>query len=114
MYFQTFLKSVIANFEKAIIGTEELLVKFNSVQQSITPFDPDSIPARQRFLARRVKLLKNMLRWRKYTGERFGLGMLMSILVERCVSGVAESGWEVGGEDVAKTVCLLFHHKYFR
>ncbi|EDR13826.1 uncharacterized protein LACBIDRAFT_309262 [Laccaria bicolor S238N-H82] len=107
MKFQTLLKSVITNFETAIIGTEELLVKFNSVQQSITPFDPESIPARQRFLARRVKLLKNMLRWRKYTGERFGVGMLMSRLVERCVSGVAESGWEVGGEDVAKTVVSL-------
>lgn len=63
-------------------------------------FDPEAIPARQRFLCRRYKLLINFLRWRKYTGEKFGASELISRLINQCMRPIAETGWEVGGERV--------------
>ncbi|KAJ3513492.1 hypothetical protein NLJ89_g2913 [Agrocybe chaxingu] len=100
--FLMILKSVMTVFQNAISATESSIAKYNSAHQSVPGFNPDAIPARKRFVNRRVKLLKNLLRWRKYTGERFGLGMLVGTLVESCIMTVAKGGWEVGGEDVAR------------
>ncbi|KAG6905475.1 hypothetical protein DXG01_002492 [Tephrocybe rancida] len=96
-----------AKVQAAISETEALLAKFKAVQRGLPAFDPEAIPARRRFLARRVKLLSNMLRWRKHTGERYGIGALIARLVEHAMIDVAESGWEVGGEDMARTVVTL-------
>ena len=97
------------SFQAAIIETETLLAKYKTAQQSIPTFNPEGIPGRRRFLSRRVKLLKNILRWRKYTGERYGLGLLIVRLVEGCILGVAESGWDVGGEEVSRIVSFFNH-----
>lgn len=97
---QVLLKSAATAFQSAIADTETLLAKFPN-RQGV--FDPEAIPARRRYLARRIKLLKNLLHWRKYTGERFGIGQLAENLVENMLS-IAEGGWEVGGEEVARTV----------
>ncbi|CAA7262911.1 unnamed protein product [Cyclocybe aegerita] len=105
--FHMILKSVMTVFQNAISATESSIAKYNSAHQSVPGFNPDAIPARKRFVNRRVKLLKNLLRWRKYTGERFGLGMLVGTLVENCIMTVAKGGWEVGGEDVARMVAGL-------
>ena len=67
-------------------------------------FNPEAIPGRRRFLSRRVKLLRNVLRWRKYAGELFGLGLLIRRLVEGCILGVAEGGWDVGGQEILQIV----------
>jgi len=90
-------------FQDAISDTEASLAKCKSTHQ--TPdFNPDSIPARRRFLARRVKLLKNLINWIKYTKEYFGSN-LVGRLVDVCIMEVARSGWEVGGEEIARKVC---------
>ncbi|KAF8964319.1 nineteen complex-related protein 2-domain-containing protein [Flammula alnicola] len=98
------LKSVMNAFQSAISASESSTAKYMSGYRSRARFDPEAIPARRRFLNRHVKLLKNLLSWRKYTGERFGLGILIGKLVEGCIITVAESGWEVGGEDTARKV----------
>jgi GC-rich sequence DNA-binding factor len=95
------------SFQAAIVETETLLSKYKTSHQSVFGFNPEGIPGRRRFLSRRVKLLKNLLRWRKYTGERFGLGLLIGRLVEGCILGVAESGWDVGGEEILRLVSSL-------
>ena len=92
------------SFQVAIVETETLLSKYKTAQQSVFGFNPEAIPGRRRFLSRRVKLLRNLLRWRKYTGERFGLGLLVGRLVEGCILGVSESGWDVGGEEILRLV----------
>jgi hypothetical protein len=51
------------------------------------------------------KLLANLLAWRKYTGERYGIGELVERLLGRVLLPVAEGGWEVGGENVIRKVC---------
>jgi GC-rich sequence DNA-binding factor len=101
------LKSVAGCFQAAISTTEESVVKYTQTQSQqarVAGFNPDAIPARRRFLNRRVKLVKNLLRWRKYTGERFGLGVMLARLIELSVVPIAEGGWEVGGEDIVRKV----------
>ena len=92
------------SFQAAVVETESLLARYKIAQKSVPAFNPEAIPGRRRFLSRRVKLLRNILRWRKYTGERFGLGMLISRLTEGCILEVAESGWDVGGEEISRIV----------
>ena len=96
------LKSVYTVFSNAVETSVATLVPYLSLNQPL--FDPEAIPARKRYLARRRKLLNNILRWRKYTGERFGIGLLVTQLLNDCMLPVAESGWEVGGEECMKKV----------
>lgn len=98
------IKSGTTEFQSALTETENLLAKHGLVARGPVAFDPESIPARRRFLTRQVKLLRNLLRWRKYTKERFGIGLLVGKLVDGCILSVAESGWDVGGEDVVRMV----------
>lgn len=90
-------------FQAAITDIEVLLAKYKQSGEA-SGFSPESIPARRRCLARRVKLLQNLLRWRKYTGEKFGIGSLVRRLVEPGILQIADSGWEVGGEHVMRLV----------
>jgi GC-rich sequence DNA-binding factor len=91
------LKSVQISFQKALNETDGLVSKYMILNDP--RFDPETIPARRRFLARRIKLLQNIIRWRKYTGEKFGIGELSTKLLTNCILPVAESGWDVGGEE---------------
>ena len=57
---------------------------------------------------RHLKLVRNLLRWRRYTGELFGVGELTLRVVKECMRPVAEAGggWEVGGGEVVEKVCF--------
>ena len=111
------LKSVISAFDKSISETEILVEKHLTISRP-SPFDPAVIPARKRFLARQIKLLDNLLKWRKFNDERFGVGILVTRLVDACILRIAEGGWDVGGQDVVRQVgvfCFpvaqsLFHY----
>jgi GC-rich sequence DNA-binding factor len=109
---QLLLKSVMNCFDKAVLSTETSITNYSAGHQSRAGFDPASIPARRRFLNRRMKLLSNLLRWRKYMGERFGVGILIGRLVERTIMNVAESGWEVGGQDIAHKVSIIVVYRH--
>ncbi|RPD62638.1 GCFC-domain-containing protein [Lentinus tigrinus ALCF2SS1-7] len=100
--FELLLKSVHTVFSEAVEATETTLAPFLELNQP--RFDPAAIPARRRFLTRRYKLLRNLLQWRKYAGDRYGLGTLATRLVGSSMMPVAESGWEVGGEDTMRKV----------
>ncbi|KAJ3572963.1 hypothetical protein NP233_g2748 [Leucocoprinus birnbaumii] len=97
-------KSIVETFQKAIEATTELLQRHNSNIKGPSPFNPEAIPARRRFLTRRVKLLGNLLRWRKSMGDQYGVGVLVSRLIDDCIIGVAESGWDVGGEEIVNNI----------
>jgi GC-rich sequence DNA-binding factor len=101
---QILLKTITTAFETAITNTESLLVMHKAIHRGPSSFDPEAIPARRRFLARQVKLLTNLLRWRKHTRERYGVDSLVKSLVGRCILDIAEGGWEVGGEEIAGKV----------
>ncbi|KAF8442882.1 nineteen complex-related protein 2-domain-containing protein, partial [Boletus edulis BED1] len=94
--FQMILKSVHAVFDGAACNAEDRFLPF--IKLNHPPFDPEAAPARQRLLSRVIKLLENMLRWRKYAGDKHAVGKLCTRLVNECVLPIAESGWEVGGE----------------
>lgn len=90
------MKSVLTVFQGAITETEKLVEKYKLASSAgSTTFDPASIPARTRFLNRRTKLLQNIIKWRKFTGERFGIGESISRLVET-ISDIARGGWDGG------------------
>jgi GC-rich sequence DNA-binding factor len=96
------LKSVFAVFQRATSAAESTLASYLALNSP--RFDPEAIPARRRYLNRCSKLVTNVMRWRKYTGERFGIGMLITRFSTDCMLPVAESGWEVGGEDSIRKV----------
>ena len=73
------LKSVFTVFQGAVDSTDSTLTPYLALNRP--QFDPEAIPARRRYLTRRYKLLRNLLQWRKYSGERFGLGQLAQNLV---------------------------------
>jgi GC-rich sequence DNA-binding factor len=94
---------VITTFEAAISSTLDLIQQYTAVQRS-APFNPDVISSRKRFLTRRTKLLDNLLRWRKFTGERFGIGQLIEKLINATIMSFAEDGWDAGGEAIVRQV----------
>lgn len=98
------LKSVYTIFANEVSLTESVVAPYLFLNSP--PFNPESIPARQRFLTRRLKLVQNLIRWRKFTGERFGIGQLATKLIDRCIMPVAETGWEVGGEEYMRKVSV--------
>jgi hypothetical protein len=88
----------------AIHDTATCLAKFKGAHDVLPGFNPDSIPSRLRFLTRRVKLLKNLLLWRKYK-DQYGIDVLVGRLVDVCIIEVAQGGWTVGGQDIVRQVC---------
>ncbi|KAI0373663.1 GCFC-domain-containing protein [Pilatotrama ljubarskyi] len=100
--FEMLLKSVYTVFNAAVAATESSLTPFLELNQP--RFDPAGIPARRRFLTRRYKLLRNLLQWRRYAGDRYGLGTLAARLVTSSMLPVAQTGWEVGGEELMRKV----------
>jgi GC-rich sequence DNA-binding factor len=101
---QILLKTITSAFESAISSTESLLAKYKAVHRRPSSFDPEAIPARRRFLAHQVKLLRNLVRWRKHTRERTGVDLLVKNFVITCILDIADGGWEVGGEEIARKV----------
>lgn len=104
-------KSVHAIFDSATSNTKDLLAPF--VKLNCPPFDPEAVHARRRLLSRAIKLLENMLRWRKYAGDKHPTGNLCARLVNDYILPIAESGWEVGGKQkvlqVINEVSLSFN-----
>lgn len=103
---QIILKSVYTVFDNATFNVENVLTPF--VKLNYSPFDPEGVPARERLLSRSIKLLENMLRWRGYAGDKHAFGELCVRLVNNCILGIAESGWEVGGEQKMREVLFTF------
>lgn len=99
------LKSAFTIFQREATSTQAMITPYLALNNP--KFDPEAIPARRRFLARCYKLLNNIVRWRKYTGERFGAGILVAAIVSNCMLPVAENGWEVGGEEYMRKVRFI-------
>ena len=101
---QMFLKSVSSVFQTAVDAEEQLIetyLRFNQPR-----FDPEAIPARKRYLNRRVKLVQTLLRWRKHSGQSSGVESLVKRAVDVFIVPVADGGWDVGGEECLRKVRL--------
>ena len=98
------LKSVLAVFKNTTDATGDMSAPF--LQLNRPQFNPQAIPARRQYLIRRFKLLSNLLRWRKHIGGKFGINDIITAHVNHNMLPIAETGWEVGGEDVMRKVCL--------
>src|SRR6266481_516443 len=71
-------KSAFSVFHDAGILTQTLLAPYLGPTNPGAPFDPESLLAQCRFLMQQLKLLENLMWWRKYTGGRVGIGELAS------------------------------------
>ena len=96
------LKSVTASFKAAVDVSLDSVTKYGKARTLV--FDPLSASSRLRFLFRRHKVLMNMIRWKKYAGDRYGIGELVAKTIKECMMPVAESGWNIGGEQFMKKV----------
>ncbi|KAF8575456.1 hypothetical protein K439DRAFT_1649550 [Ramaria rubella] len=90
--FETLLKATTAVFQTAVSETQALLTA--PLPSISSPSRTPPHPARRRFLTRRIKLLANILKWRKYSGERFGIGEAARALVGDVMVRVAVGGGE--------------------
>ncbi|KAJ3784612.1 nineteen complex-related protein 2-domain-containing protein [Lentinula aff. detonsa] len=104
---QIFQKAVISCFAEVVSENEALLVKYTADYQSASGFNPEAIPARKRYLAQQVKLIKNLIKWRKSTGELFGVGQLITRVLDGLILNAADSGWDVGGEEALKEIASI-------
>lgn len=66
-------------------------------------FDPSSRPALQRYIRRRIKLLRNVLLWRRAAPE--DIRAQTAILCRNVLRPVLEKSWLGGGRELAETVC---------
>lgn len=79
------------------------------LQLNSPPFNPASIPSRQRLLNRQVKLLRNLVRFHKRcskVGLELETARLIRLVIEEGLVRVAEGGWEVGGEPIVRRVSV--------
>ncbi|KAG0704255.1 GCFC-domain-containing protein [Suillus ampliporus] len=110
--FQMMLKSVYSVFEQSVSTSESLLAPFVTLNRPV--FDPDAIAARRRLLRHASKFLDTLIRWRKYTGEKMGIGDLCVRHMNNVVLPIAESGWEVGGEEIAREMIAVLPREVIR
>lgn len=110
--FQMLLKSVYSVFERSVSASESLIAPFVALNHSV--FDPDAIAARRRLLRHALKLLDTLIRWRKYTDEKLGIGDLCVRHMNNIVLPIAESGWEVGGEEITREMIAMMPHEVIR
>ena len=114
---------MVETFREAVESSEKTLIPFLERNQSL--FEPESFSARRRFLMRRYKLVSNMVKWRKHTGERFGIGELVRKVIIDAMTPTARTGWDVGGQEIMRKVrfcvslsCqlayLIFRRRYQR
>ncbi|KAH7336933.1 nineteen complex-related protein 2-domain-containing protein [Rhizoctonia solani] len=100
------LGACIAPFRKAV---DELQTQLATYPLGAGTFDPEGVPARTRYLGKVFKLLANLVAWRKYTGEKFGIGELIERTLVKIMLPIAEGGWEVGGEGILRKLVYLDH-----
>ncbi|OJA11835.1 hypothetical protein AZE42_04060 [Rhizopogon vesiculosus] len=98
-------ESVCSVFEHSISTSESSLAPFIALNRSI--FDSEAITARQRLLRHASKFLDTLVQWRKYTGEILGIGELCVRHVNNIAIPIAESGWDVGGEEIAREMVAV-------
>jgi len=97
--YKAILQAAASCFGRAVDETA-LLVR-SSLQSSkpllrgASPY-PTKEEARQRFINRRLKLLRNLLLWRKHAGDLFGTGNLIGHLVDGSLTAFYGQMDEVG------------------
>lgn len=102
--FTALLKSVLAIYHNHLLSLSETISKVTG-QDAIPPpaFDPASRFAMERYVKRRIKLLKNILLWRRQASSE--VGELITRLVSEVLRPVLGRCWGGGGREMAHKVC---------
>ncbi|KAG2057874.1 hypothetical protein BDR06DRAFT_1005001 [Suillus hirtellus] len=110
--FQMILKSVFSVFERSVSASESLIAPFVALNCPV--FDPDAIAARRRLLCHASKFLDTLIQWRKYSDEKLGIDDLCIRHMNNVVLPIAESGWEVGGEEITREMIAIMPYEVIR
>ena len=63
-------------------------------------------------MIRAARLLSNLLRWRRYTKERHGLGLLCGEILSDVLLPVARGGWDVGAGDALRKASSYYVFRF--
>ncbi|KAI0269805.1 nineteen complex-related protein 2-domain-containing protein [Gloeopeniophorella convolvens] len=102
---QMLFKSILGVFQGAVSDTKASQDPYLALTHP--PFRPDAIASRRRLLRRQEKLMANIVRLRRYQDSLFGVDDVVKSLLLECILPVANSGWEVGGEESIHRVAQL-------
>ncbi len=108
-FVQALLKSINNPFCEAINATHKLLGAALQAGGAIVGFDPQSISARRRFMVRQLKLLINLIAWRRLASDvpELEVDDIVKRLINEIMTPVANTGWEVGGEELLQKVNII-------
>ncbi|KZT57254.1 hypothetical protein CALCODRAFT_496388 [Calocera cornea HHB12733] len=101
--FKVLCRTVLHSFTNEITASLTMVLPLLAEGGKAT-FDPAAIPARKRYLQRRLKLLSNLLAWRKYAG---GGEIDIDRLLGQVMTPIGVAGWEAGGEDVLRRAAAM-------
>jgi GC-rich sequence DNA-binding factor len=101
------IKSLTPPFREAIEATRALILPSLNPHNPPPAFDPASVKYRRRFLIRRTKLLMNLIAWRKVIDELPEIDELIRKLLVDVMLPIAQSGWDVGGQEIMSKVNTL-------
>ncbi|WVQ79421.1 hypothetical protein IAT38_001518 [Cryptococcus sp. DSM 104549] len=101
--FTTLLKAILLVFHNHLISLSTTIASV-TVASALPPpaFDPASRPAMERYVRRRIKLLKNMLLWKREAPQE--IRELVIRLVGEVLRPVLGRTWEGGGKEMAAQV----------
>jgi GC-rich sequence DNA-binding factor len=101
--YQALLRAVLAVFHNHILTLSSTVAACSASSAALPPaFDPASRFAMQRFVRKRIKLLRNMLLWRREAGQE--VGQLCNRLVGEVIRPALERAWDGGGREMAEKV----------
>ncbi|KZO96889.1 hypothetical protein CALVIDRAFT_549520 [Calocera viscosa TUFC12733] len=101
--FRLLCRTVLHTFTNEITESLTMIVPLLAEGGKAT-FDPSAIPARKRYLTRRLKLLSNLVAWRKYAG---GGDVDIDRLLGQVMTPIGVAGWEAGGEEVLRRAAAM-------
>ena len=100
------LKAVLAVYHNHILS---LISTINAVTapdaSPPSAFDPASRPALQRFIRKRIKLVRNIMLWRRQAPEE--VRELVNLVVGNVLRPLLERCWGSGGQEMAPKVSVL-------
>jgi GC-rich sequence DNA-binding factor len=101
---QVILRAVFAVYHNTLLSLSASIIAC-TIPTSLPPpaFDPASRPAMERYLSKRMKLLRNILLWRREAPQE--VRELVTRLVAEVFRPILSRTWGGGGREMGAKVC---------
>ena len=102
------LRAIMAVFGEEIARQTEQVASCLHAEAIPPPgFEPTTRTALGRYVRRRLKLVRNLLMWKREAGRE--VGEMVSRIVGEVLRPVLQRHWEGGGKELAQTVSRVLH-----